>query len=99
MEKTCGFDIIYGEHLKYAHCKIYVLLSLLFNSIIIHGHIPVELMDTILVPLVKDKNGNLNDKDNYRPLAITCIISKIFEVLILNRHCDKFKTSDNQFGF
>ena len=39
-----------------------VLLSLQFNAIIIHGHIPDELMDTILIPLVKDKSGNLSDK-------------------------------------
>ena len=97
--KTCGVDGIYGEHLKYAHSKLHVLLSLLFNIIIIHGHIPIGLMDTLLVPLVKDKNGVLSDKDNYRPLAITCIISKVLEVLILNRFKDYFKTSDNQFGF
>ena len=73
--KTCGLDSIYGEHLKYAHPRLQVLLSLLFNCIVIHGHIPVALMDTLLVPLAKDKNGNLSDKDNYRPLAITCIMS------------------------
>jgi len=97
--KACGLDGINGEHIKYAHSKLHVLLSLLFNAIIIHGHIPQSLMDTIIVPLVKDKKGNLNTKDNYRPLAITCIISKIFEILILNRYRNLFGTSDNQFGF
>ena len=97
--KTCGLDGIYGEHLKHAHSKIHVLLSLLFNVITIHGHMPLNLMDTLIVPMVKDKKGNLTDKDNYRPLAITCIVSKVFEVLILTRYHDTFKTSDNQFGF
>ena len=97
--KTCGLDGIYGEHLKHAHDILHVMLSLLFNVIIIHGYIPVSLMDTLLIPLVKDKNGVLSDKDNYRPLAVTCIISKVLEILILNRYKDHFNTTDNQFGF
>lgn len=97
--KACGFDQLYGEHLRYAHQRLHVLLALLFNTFVIHGHIPSEFMDTILVPLVKDKNGNLSDKDNYRPLALTCILSKILEILILNRYRDLLATSDNQFGF
>lgn len=45
------------------------------------------------------KKGNFTDKDNYRPIAITCVASKILELLILKR-CDQFLiTSDNQFGF
>lgn len=97
--KTCGLDSIYGEHLKFAHNRLHVLLSLLFNAIVIHGYIPLEFMDTLLVPLIKDKNGNLSDKNNYRPLAITCIISKLMEIVVLNRYKDKFKSTDNQFGF
>ena len=56
-------------------------------------------MDSIIVPMVKDKKGNLSSKDNYRPLAITCIISKVFEILILNRYRYIFNTTDNQVGF
>ena len=74
MGKTCGIDGIYGEHFKYASDKIQVLLSLLFNAMVIHGYMPENMMDTIITPLVKDKKGDLTDGDNYRPLAITCKI-------------------------
>lgn len=97
--KACGLDSIYREHIKFAHPKVLVLLTLLFNAMLIHGHIPDSFMDTLLVPLVKDKHGNLSDKDNYRPLAITCIVSKLLEIIILNRYSDKLSTTDNQFGF
>ena len=56
-------------------------------------------MDTLLTPLVKDKKGDLSKSDNYRPLAITCIASKILELVILYRYEDLLVTSDNQFGF
>jgi hypothetical protein len=56
-------------------------------------------MDTVIVPVVKDKKGDLESKDNYRPIALTTVMSKIFEILILNRYRSLFKTTDNQFGF
>ena len=97
--KSAGLDLIYGEHFKYAHPKVTVLLSLVFNSIVIHGYIPKALMDTVLVPLVKDKKRSLMESDNYRPLAITCVASKILELLILERYNILLCTTDNQFGF
>ena len=97
--KACGLDGITGEHLKYASGKLHVLLALVFNAMIIHGHVPRQMMDTFIVPLVKDKKGNLSAKDNYRPLAITCVLSKMLEILILNRYKLLFTTTDNQFGF
>ena len=57
-------------------------------------------MYTIIVPIVKDKKGDLSSKDNYRPIAITSIFSKVFEVLILDKYGEKlYKTTCNQFGF
>mgnify|MGYP001557728143 CR=1 FL=1 len=56
-------------------------------------------MDTVIVPIVKDKKGILSDKNNYRPLAITSVVSKIFEFLVLNRYSSQLHSSFNQFGF
>jgi len=97
--KASGLDLLASEHFKYCHEKIYVLLCLLFNSMLIHGYLPCKLMDTIISPVIKDKKGNITDKENYRPIAITCVSSKILELLILKR-CEEFlSTTDNQFGF
>ena len=56
-------------------------------------------MDTFLVPLVKDSKGKLCSGDNYRPLAITCIASKVLELLILDRYSHLLESTSNQFGF
>ena len=70
--KTCGLNGIYEEH-KSVNGKLHVLLSLLLNAIIIHGHVPKHVkvlwIHSILVLLVKDKEGDLNEKNNYQPLA------------------------------
>ena len=39
----------------------------------------------IIVPLVKNICGNLADKNNYRPIALSSISSKVFEHVILLR--------------
>ncbi len=56
-------------------------------------------MDTLIVPIVKDKKGSLTSKDNYRPIAITSVISKILESAILKQIKGSLLTTDNQFGF
>ena len=48
-----------------------------------HGYVPYKLMKTIIVPVIKDKKGLVTDKDNYRPIAITRVVSKILELILL----------------
>ena len=97
--KACGKDGLQAEHLKYASSKVAVLLTLLFNSMVLHGHLSQNLMETTLIPILKDKKGDISSKDNYRPIAITSVISKLFEAVILYRYQDCLQTTDNQFGF
>ena len=57
------------------------------------------MIETITVPIVKNKCGNLSDSNNYRPIALATIISKLFESAILLK-CEMFlDTCPNQFGF
>jgi exonuclease III len=97
--KSSGLDNITSEHLIYASRKISVYLSLIFNCTLFHGHLPVKLLETVLIPLVKDRKGVLTDRNNYRPIAITCVVSKVLETLILGKVCQSFSTSCHQFGF
>ena len=98
--KSSGNDSVQAEHFKYASDVLYVLLSLLFSMCISHGFIPSGIMHTIIVPIVKDKKGDISDKDNYRPIAITSVFSKVFELVILLKYSDTLlKTTFNQFGF
>jgi hypothetical protein len=97
--KSAGMDNITSEHFLYANEKLCVLLCMLFNAMLIHNHIPSNLMDTMLIPLLKDKKGDITDRDNYRPIALTCIMSKVLEVAILYKYYDSLQTSDYQFGF
>ena len=64
-----------------------------------HGYIPQSLIETTIVPIIKNKADDLSSSNNYRPIALANVISKVFESLILLR-CEQFlTTADNQFGF
>ena len=57
------------------------------------------MVETIIVPIVKNKCGNLCDSNNYKPIALATLISKLFESVRLLK-CETFlETCSKQFGF
>ena len=66
-----------------ADTKIHVLLSLIFSMCLSHGYLPSALIKTTIVPIVKNKAGDLSDSTNYRPIAIATITSKLLESVLL----------------
>ena len=55
--KAAGPDGICSESLKYAHDRLRVLLSLCFTLCLSHGHLPSQLIETTIVPIVKNKSN------------------------------------------
>ena len=57
------------------------------------------MIKTTIVPIVKNKCGNISESNNYRPIALATIISKLFESVLLLKCKDYLSTCSNQFGF
>ena len=49
-----------------------------------HGYLPESLMQSAIVPILKNRQGDTIDKNNYRPIAIVTALSKIFELCFMN---------------
>jgi len=56
-------------------------------------------MQTVIAPICKNRNGDISDAENYRPVSLATIISKLFEHYILSCISPLLATTDNQFGF
>ena len=70
-----------------------------FTGMMMHGNLPDSILSVLLVPVVKNKTGKISSKENYRPIALASILSKVLEIIILDRISEYAVTTDNQFGF
>ena len=52
-----------------------------------------------LIPIPKKKKKSLNDSSNYRATAMSNILCKLLDKVILANHTLSLKSSDFQFGF
>jgi len=43
-----------------------------------HEYVPAGFGYGTVIPLIKDKMGNLNDEINYRPITLIPVVSKKF---------------------
>lgn len=95
----CGHDGLSVEHFLHSGVSCATHLSLCLTMMVRHSYMPAELTKVVLVPILKDKTGKISDKDNYRPIAIASVISKLLEEIILSRSKHCLHTTDHQFGF
>ena len=90
---------LYSNHFKYGSERLFILITLLFNSMLSHGIAPDELLLGTMIPLIKGGRLSKQCSDNYRALTIGTGLSKLLETVIMNKQTDALKTSDLQFGF
>jgi Reverse transcriptase (RNA-dependent DNA polymerase) len=74
-------------------------LSITFALMFRFYHIPDDLTFGVIIPLIKDKTGDVTNTDNYRGITLNSTISKVFELCILNAIKDCLHTNEMQFGF
>lgn len=99
LNKSCGPDQITAEHLRFASHRVFVLLALSFSGMLVHGILSSSMLSVLLVPVIKDKTGKISSIENYRPIALTSVLSKVLERILLDRLEKYVVTTDYQFGF
>ena len=64
-----------------------------------HGVAPTGLLLSTMVHVSKDKRGSKSDSNNYRAIAISSILGKLFDSIIIKDQHLSLVTDDLQFGF
>ena len=95
---ACGLDDITAAHIKLASKKLYPLVALSFTVLLVHGVLPDPMLSVVLVTVII-LAGKLNSSDNYRPIALASVMSKMLETVLLSRLERFVLSTDHQFGF
>ena len=93
-DETCS---IYSDHIINADNKLYEVITLLFNTMIIHGVCPQQMLQGEMIPLPKVKGTN--NSDQFRAITLGSLFCKLFDFIILDKFASELSSSDLQFGF
>ena len=78
---------------------LYVLLTLVFNSILVHGYNPDSMLVGTMVAIQKDKRQLACTSVNFRAVTLSSIVAKLFDGIILSKEHYVLATPHFQFGF
>ena len=86
-------SIIHGTELLFDY------VCILFNAMICHSYAPPSFIKSSIIPIPKGTKATLTDSDKYRSIAISSILSKVSDYIIIDNRKLAIQTSDYQFGY
>jgi hypothetical protein len=98
-DKTDPIFTFSSDCIKNGTDLLFSSLSLVIKSFLIHGHVTVFLLLATLVPIIKDKLGSINSSKNYRSIAISSLVLKLIDWIILILFGDALALDDLQFAY
>ena len=99
--KALDLDGLSAEHFIHSFPSLPCILAKLFNLMLFCRYVPSDFGRSYTVPIPKVKNvqSKALTCNDFRGIAISSVISKLFEHCILDYFHDFLHSSDNQFGF
>jgi len=96
--KATGLDGIATEAFM-VHPDYFSHLGIMFPWFLKRGVLPAKFSQSTVLPLVKDKCGDLSDVENYRAIMISNAITKVFEFVLFDKITSSSYVDEYQFGF
>ncbi len=87
-----GLDKISGKLIRYGEPEISGPLAFILNQSLKQGKFPTGWKNAKVVPIFK--SGAVNDKNNYRPISILTVLSKVLERFV-HMHFSTFLEENN----
>jgi hypothetical protein len=84
---------------KNASMSLFEHLSVVLKCCAVHSHVSQVLLLSTLVPLVKDKLGDINSSKNYRSVAISSILLKLIDWVIILLEGSSLGLNELQFAY
>ena len=75
------------------------ILFFIVRSFLIHGYVTGYLLLATLVPIIKDKLSSTNSSKNYRSIAISSLVLKLIDWVIVILFGQKLNLDELQFAY
>ena len=72
-----------SDHFISASKDLSVYLSLVFSALLIHGHVPSDILVSRLIPISTRRNTNITNSANYRAIALSSVFCQSFQCYFL----------------
>ena len=92
-EGLCSDNIINAPH------SLFVILTLIYNAMLVHGLSPDSMILGTMVPIPKNRCQSMVDSNNYRAITLSSIMGKVLDWVVLLKESAALVSSDLQFGF
>ena len=99
LDKSDGNKGVFSNHVKYGPRRLTSLIAILLTTSARHGYMPGELLLSTLHSIPKDCRAYICDSDNYRGIALSSCMTKIYDLVILKKYSRELSTSDMQYAF
>ena len=97
--KSDGFDGLTSDYFINASPLFYVYLSHLFTTMLYYCFSPPSFCISTIIPIPKGSNKDTSDIRNYRGIALSSLLSKLFDSCIISLNTVVFKSDDLQFAY
>ena len=79
--------------------KCCMIVGMLINTMLIHGHNPSQLLDIVVKSIPKDMRGSLHSSNKYTEISLCNALCKLIDLIIIEK-CDGYLyTSELQFAY
>ena len=83
--KAIGNNGIPSEVYKFSSERLLTMMSIFLSGCMLTGKLKSTLMHVVIIPLLKCKSKDPADVDNYKPIAIATVLSKVLQQVLLSR--------------
>ena len=93
-DKISDDGLVYSNNFIFGTNLLHKCMSILFTSKIHHGFAPQAFICANIIPIPKSAKTALTCLDKYRSIAISSVIGKILDRIIIDKPSEFLKTSD-----
>ena len=97
--KNDGDIGMYSNHILLANEIFMKHISNLFSMMLSHGFTPEDIIRAVITSIPKNVKESVACSENYRGIALSSILGKVFDLIIIQRYGHALSSSDLQFSF